>query len=573
MVPMMLIMKHMFISGPRWNLKIWLCLTFFSVVIVRQVAGAVFIASDTSLSAVNAAINTAVDGDTVLVPAGSSTWPSGITITKGITLKGAGTNQTFITCTNAGLINLAVPFGKTGRITGFTFNGGGVQLWHGLIQMGGGSQALRMDNCLLTNEGGWMVVVSDVFGVIDHCTFGDYGAGIQVFHNGWGGGTNYFGDGSWADGAYLGTTNALYVEDCGFYRGHLNGALDSVGGAHWVFRHNYVTNDVCVCHGTDSTGRPRGTRAVEMYNNVMDGGTITSEAFEMRSGTGVIFSNVLTGYGSAAALKEYRSPQSGVAASGYVPWGPANGSNPYDGNTRNDGYPCIDQCGRGKGDRMFGNIPTPIPWPHQAVEPVYAWSNTVSGAPARIGSGYSMILENRDYYNDTPMPGYTPLVYPHPLVSAGFGASNITMLANSGTITAPFTSSNGIVYQTVSTGVTNGGQAAYNFTLNLSGSYVISAQVSAPNTSGNSFYVNVDSQPTDPAMIWDIPTTSGFVSQTVTWRGNSTNGAPQYSPKSFALSSGSHNLIFVGRQPNVLLSTITVVRLPDPPQGLKVAGP
>jgi hypothetical protein len=30
-------------------------------------------------------------------------------------------------------------------------------------------------------------------------------------------------------------------------------------------------------------------------------------------------------------------------------------------------------------------------------------------------AGASTILVGRDYFNDTPMPGYTPYVYPHPL--------------------------------------------------------------------------------------------------------------------------------------------------------------
>jgi hypothetical protein len=27
------------------------------------------------------------------------------------------------------------------------------------------------------------------------------------------------------------------------------------------------------------------------------------------------------------------------------------------------------------------------------------------------------IQENRDFYNNTPLPGYQPYIYPHPLVS------------------------------------------------------------------------------------------------------------------------------------------------------------
>jgi hypothetical protein len=43
------------------------------------------------------AIEQAADGDTVLVPAGSSTWTSGISISKTLVLKGAGIGRTLIT--------------------------------------------------------------------------------------------------------------------------------------------------------------------------------------------------------------------------------------------------------------------------------------------------------------------------------------------------------------------------------------------------------------------------------------------------------------------------------------------
>src|SRR5436309_15855877 len=52
-----------------------------------------------SLSDVNKAIGSAVDGDTVIIPAGTATWTSQLVITKAITLMG----QTKITDTVAGI--------------------------------------------------------------------------------------------------------------------------------------------------------------------------------------------------------------------------------------------------------------------------------------------------------------------------------------------------------------------------------------------------------------------------------------------------------------------------------------
>jgi len=37
------------------------------------------------------------------------------------------------------------------------------------------------------------------------------------------------------------------------------------------------------------------------------------------------------------------------------------------------------------------------------------------GDDADIVSGSPHVQENRDFFNDKPMPGYRPFVYPHPL--------------------------------------------------------------------------------------------------------------------------------------------------------------
>ena len=94
-------------------------------------------------------------------------------------------------------------------------------------------------------------------------------------------------------------------------------------------------------------------------------------------------------------------------------------------------YPQLDQLGRGSGDLIADTVPgngNPIntvtgqaTWPHQVSEPVYQWGNTFNGVhDAAIGpnsQGYAVIQLNRDYYDNTPKPGYTPLPFPHPLVS------------------------------------------------------------------------------------------------------------------------------------------------------------
>ena len=109
-----------------------------------------------------------------------------------------------------------------------------------------------------------------------------------------------------------------------------------------------------------------------------------------------------------------------------------------------------------------------------------------------------------------------------------------------------------------------GGRAAYNFSILNAGYYLVSALVSAPNDGQNSFYVNIDAEPTDPLMIWDVPVGTRPANRTVSWRGNdpADAGSPQYSPKLFLLAAGTHQLIIRGREPNTMLGTISITAAP-----------
>ena len=84
-------------------------------------------AASASYEDVSAAVVAASPGDTVLVPAGSATWGSTLTITRGIVLQGAGIDQTTIT---GQLIFIrwtpdvtALANHETLTIKGFTFDG------------------------------------------------------------------------------------------------------------------------------------------------------------------------------------------------------------------------------------------------------------------------------------------------------------------------------------------------------------------------------------------------------------------------------------------------------------------
>jgi len=132
-----------------------------------------------------------------------------------------------------------------------------------------------------------------------------------------------------------------------------------------------------------------------------------------------------------------------------------------------------------------------------------------------------------------------------------------TIGADSASVAAPFTLSNGMISQPLLTTVTTGGRAAYTFNNAFPGNYVVSAQVKAPNSSANSFYVNMDAEPTDPMMIWNLAVSSGLTNETVSWQGVSDSV-----PKVFFVSAGTHQLIVRGREANAQLGSMTIAPAP-----------
>src|SRR5437870_12115398 len=84
-------------------------------------------ANSISLSDVAAAIGSAVDGDTVTVPAGTATWTGALTVKRAITLQGAGVGVTIIkdAVQSGPLIRWSLVAGRPSRLTGIEFQDGG----------------------------------------------------------------------------------------------------------------------------------------------------------------------------------------------------------------------------------------------------------------------------------------------------------------------------------------------------------------------------------------------------------------------------------------------------------------
>ena len=76
----------------------------------------------------------------------------------------------------------------------------------------------------------------------------------------------------------------------------------------------------------------------------------------------------------------------------------------------------LDQPGRALGSLIASD--SPAGWNNQVTEPCYSWNNTneVNGQ-VNFSAGPG-VRANVHYFNNTPMPGYTPYTYPHPLTKS-----------------------------------------------------------------------------------------------------------------------------------------------------------
>jgi hypothetical protein len=385
-------------------------------------AGRTIEAASCAQADVQQAIDSARDGDTVLLPAGEAVWtppndltPSVIISEKVVTLQGAGVDRTVITDgspTAWRSLALAIQGGgKPARVTGITFRKGTDARGANAISISG-SRGWRIDHCRFdyNGVGGALFSYGDSFGVIDNCTIERAYTAVNVRGR---------GDDSWMMPLALGTADAVYIEDCTFIDVGPDGPTDGYEGARYVFRHNTVSQTEAVDsiggighHGFDSGGL-RSTFSCEVYGNTFTGnGWLFGRS---RGGTGVIFDNVVTGEVGFYLLVYYRSSDRDEIRRLCSGWGPmCDGSNPLDGNEEANGYPGRDQPGRS----TDAGRTTP-----QLLEPVYEWNNRLNGQDADLhvqdlgGRSFEHIKEGRDFLSDTVRPGYRPYAYPHPLQS------------------------------------------------------------------------------------------------------------------------------------------------------------
>ena len=421
--------------------------TFFSA----SAPAATRTAASCSTSDVQTAINSAVGGDTVTIPACSQTnWSSTLTITKGITLQGAGDtggSQTILGdnvdkggagCSGGGPIidwNVNAPnsFRMTGiKIVGVMTDPGVCSRGH--ITVHGSTHSMRIDHVTVNPaQTTSMVIEGDIWGVIDHYTMsGAFKYGIRVEHLNWNGTSNdSWGDRSWATAINYGSGEGIYIEDSSFTNTDatfISGAVDCFSGGRLVFRHNTVSMMNTQAHGADSDQRHRACRWKEVYSNTFTYSNVNNLAFIdwTRGGTSVIYNNTITAAGYTNKIVQVVNCRDATAGCGggpnYTPWGTCNGGSPYDQNS-GGGRRCVDQPGSGTsnllGPDSGGGVTPANTWVGNIPDPIYVWGNTLNGSSNNTTSGSTNVIVNGDYYvGGTGRPGYAPYAYPHPLTGS-----------------------------------------------------------------------------------------------------------------------------------------------------------
>jgi hypothetical protein len=355
------------------------------------------IAVDVSYAAVSAAIAKSADGDTVVLPAGSTVWNSTFNLTNSITLVGAGTNLTMISGNGGTILSVLLSADKPVRISGISFNNVRGSTVPTLV-LHSKLTAFRVDHCRFNfgkraiNPQGWC------YGVVDHCTFIDCDIGVGVTGD---------DDFAWGRPVEPGSTNCVCIEDNVFIIDNdvpqlPNEQVYHQEGTRTIVRYNvfdgssYTAGDPSFidAHGNNNyySGNLntdfRGTVLMECYSNVFHAHQ-TFQFVYLRGGTFFVYGNGL--------VCDLGTPSAFVL-------------------TEEEGWQAL----------VFNPLRTT--WPAQdQITNSYFWANTLNGSllsDVALANTNDVIFikQGRDYWMHQPnstnvYANYAPLVYPHPLVN------------------------------------------------------------------------------------------------------------------------------------------------------------
>lgn len=382
-------------------------------------------------SDVNAYINgpthTVINGDVIQLPSGNCSWtsagiigPAGVGFSilgNGTPNSGAATTGANASCTatqitwtissshwislspNASASNIRISCIEL--ITTGSTSSAAYPLWsQGTCNMSG-CPSIRFDNLTIPTGSACKISdssfagIDDMFGVADHNNVGDVQSvcnGIDFVnqtYSAWQG-VGTWGDNSWAQPDTFGTGQAFYLENNSFlYAFGTDVDYGNGGAGRFVCRFNTFDNVTpgggCTNHGTESTGRARGGRQMEAYNNSLTCRNTSqgcSSAFGNRSGVSYIFDNTFTAVTSSwfnyyTLMTDYRT-YAGVGTQ-FDGWGECNGVGNYD---TNDGTTYYSGTYTGAGGATF-------------VDAAQTWTATFGNASwaslaATAGNPYSL---------------------------------------------------------------------------------------------------------------------------------------------------------------------------------------
>lgn len=331
---------------------------------------------------VQAAINAAQNGNTIIVPPGECEWGA-LAVNKPITLSGSGRDVTII---NVPTWPDASQYGSTGSVINisaaatvksFTVKVPSTPSIPIFSVSANGFRISDIKRVGLSTVGGYFLYTSG-YGLVDNVDVtGEAGNDEMIFARG---PTN-----SWQTSNSMGGEDNLFIENSTFRNSGY--VTDCNSNSRCVVRYNTITGSIKIDgHGKASNSPARGVRHMEIYGNRWTAPSGVWAAMEIRGGSGRIFNNIedsgdfggflfLTDYAASAAWPNF----------GYVIQTAAN-------------YPIDDQIGVGR-DPKVG-----------ASEPMYLWSNTKGGSPWPIGLGWGpvpaympqVIAADRDYFNEAP---------------------------------------------------------------------------------------------------------------------------------------------------------------------------
>lgn len=339
----------------------------------------------------------AQNGDTILVPAGTSAWTSALTVAKDVSIIGAGIGQTNISRSG---VCFYISLAHNVRISGFSFTACTIDG----TGLPGESKAFRIDHNSFTSSawvssnihGSCQTTQRHPTGLWDNNQFHHY----RIVTSGsncmrWEANAQ---DQLWSQTPPFGSgTGVVYVEDNTFSGSGTSNFLDGNYGGRYVARFNTLVNQEGASTGHIEVhavqGNNRAVQLWEIYRNTMTGpGGFFGLAY-IRGGSGFVWGNRVPSSTSTMKLNVRRATQNADVA------GLCDGTSNWDQNTPGQsGSACRDQIGRSKDDTLWT---TGAAYTQQST-PAYFWDN-IAGAstqynPTLHGTTTVHLATDRDYY-------------------------------------------------------------------------------------------------------------------------------------------------------------------------------